>query len=560
METAQQCRFEMASKMKIIDLDTKKAKSMEMGPEISSAPIHGYIPPDKISECKWSLNMNKIDPQSNPHYHREHREKPKIMDTILEHIGDTPLVRLDRIREYFKIKCELLAKCEFFNPGGSVKDRIGWRMIQDAEHDGKLKPGYTIIEPTSGNTGIGLALASAIRGYHCIIVMPEKMSNEKVNVLRALGAEIIRTPNSARFDAPNSHICVAQKLQKQLKNAIILDQYRNPSNPLAHYDNTALEILEQTDHKVDMVVMGAGTGGTVTGVARRIKEMIPTCQIVGVDPIGSILAEPDHLNETNVTFYEVEGIGYDFIPTVLDRSVIDQWIKVDDRESLRLARMLIRMEGLLCGGSSGTALAGALRAAKSLNEQQRCVVVLPDGVRNYMTKFLDDDWLEERNIDLPIELRPKQPAKWFYNKIVKELIGGVNVKTIDETAKCLEAINIMKMNGFDQLPVVDNNDGINKKQLIGMVTVMDIMARLAAGTINSLDCPVSKVVQKQFPVMRSNETIGRLIHLLRRHPYVAIVVESQQQHQHESINRQMIAAIITHIDILNYLAKLDQSN
>nr|XP_027205178.1 cystathionine beta-synthase-like [Dermatophagoides pteronyssinus] len=553
METVQsqsQCQFKMATKMKINDMDMDK----NINPNSSSSePIPGYIAPDKPMECKWSLNC---DDASNPHCHRKYVTKPKIMDSILEHIGDTPLVRLDRIRKYFNIKCELLAKCEFFNPGGSVKDRIGWRMILDAERDGKLKPGDTIIEPTSGNTGIGLALASAIRGYHCIIVMPEKMSNEKVNVLRALGAEIIRTPNSARFDSPNSHICIAQKLQSQIKNSIILDQYRNPGNPLAHYDTTGFEILEQTDGKLDMIVMGAGTGGTMTGVARRIKEELPDCKIIGVDPVGSILAGP---NQTNVTFYEVEGIGYDFIPTVMDRTIVDQWIKVDDRESLRLARLLIRLEGLLCGGSSGSALAGALRAAKHLNEQQRCVIVLPDGVRNYMTKFLDDDWLAERNIDLPVELQPKQSAKWFYNKTVKELIQGVNVKTIEETAKCLDAINIMKMNGFDQLPVViNNNNGNNQKQLIGMVTVGDIMLKLAAGTIKSLDCPITNVVQRQFPIMQSNESIGRLIHLLRRNPYVAIVVVSESTQQQPI--RQMIEAIITHIDILNYLVKFDQSD
>lgn len=225
-------------------------------------------------------------------------------------------------------------------------------MVEDAEEKGLLKPGSTIIEPTSGNTGIGLAMASAVKGYRCIIVMPEKMSDEKVNTLRALGAEIIRTPTEAAFDSPDSLIAVAQRLQKEIPNAVVLDQYRNPGNPLAHYDGTGAEILHQLDRKVDMVVMGAGTGGTISGIGRRIKEECPDCIVVGVDPEGSILARPEPMNETTTEFYEMEGIGYDFIPTVLDHSVVDRWIKVNDKEALPMARRLNKEEGYLCGKPS----------------------------------------------------------------------------------------------------------------------------------------------------------------------------------------------------------------
>uniref|UniRef100_A0A8C5P7P3 cystathionine beta-synthase n=1 Tax=Leptobrachium leishanense TaxID=445787 RepID=A0A8C5P7P3_9ANUR len=245
----------------------------------------------------------------------------KYSPDILDKIGDTPLVRINHIGKAHGLKCELLGKCEFFNAGGSVKDRISLRMVQDAERDGILKPGDTIIEPTSGNTGIGLALAAAVKGYRCIIVMPEKMSMEKVDVLRALGAEIVRTPTNARFDSPESHVGVAWRLKNEIPNSHILDQYRNASNPLAHYDSTAEEILEQCEGRLDMLVAGAGTGGTITGLARKIKEKCPGCKVVGVDPEGSILAEPEELNQTDKTGYEVEGIGYDFIPTVLDRTV-----------------------------------------------------------------------------------------------------------------------------------------------------------------------------------------------------------------------------------------------
>lgn len=223
-------------------------------------------------------------------------------------------------------------------------------MVLDAEEKGLLIPGVsTIIEPTSGNTGVGLALASAVRGYRCIIIMPEKMSDEKVNTLKALGAEIIRTPTEAAFDEPESLIAVAQRLQMAIPNSYIPDQYRNSANPLAHYDGTGSEIIHQLGGKVDMVVMGSGTGGTVAGVGRKIQEECPKCIIVGVDPEGSILARPVELNKSNVTAYEVEGIGYDFIPTVMDHTVVDKWMKTNDKKALPMARRLIKEEGFLCG-------------------------------------------------------------------------------------------------------------------------------------------------------------------------------------------------------------------
>ncbi|RHY23840.1 hypothetical protein DYB36_008686, partial [Aphanomyces astaci] len=226
-------------------------------------------------------------------------ERPQILPSILSHVGDTPLVRINKISAKAGLKCELLAKCEFFNAGGSVKDRIGRQMVLDAEASGRIKPGDTLIEPTSGNTGIGLALAAALRGYRCIITLPEKMSAEKVNVLKALGAEIIRTPTEAAWDSPESHIGVARRLQQEIKNAHILDQYTNPSNPKAHYEGTAEELLYQCDGRIDMIVMSAGTGGTISGIARKLKEKLPNIIVVGVDPVGSILAQPEALNDHN---------------------------------------------------------------------------------------------------------------------------------------------------------------------------------------------------------------------------------------------------------------------
>lgn len=362
------------------------------------------------SKCTWSLKKNATNTSGDdldyyPHHHAKvnysFNRMNVIQDSILDTIGQTPVVRLNNIPKLYGLKCEVLVKCEYFNPGGSIKDRIAHRMIEDAEREGQLVPnaGYTIIEPTSGNTGIGLAMVASVRGYRCIIVMPRKMSAEKENVLRALGAEIVRTPTEARYNDNDSHISEAIRLCKEIPNSIILNQYRASGNPLAHYDNTAEEILVSCGNRVDAIVAGAGTGGTISGIARKIKERLPECKIVGVDPHGSILALPEHLNTAEKS-YEVEGIGYDFIPTVLDRHLVDKWIKTDDARSLKLSRELIRHEALLVGGSSGAAMSGAIQAIEELgykdDPSKRVVVLLPDGIRNYMSKFVDDQWMRDR--------------------------------------------------------------------------------------------------------------------------------------------------------------------
>ncbi|KAJ2714725.1 cystathionine beta-synthase [Coemansia spiralis] len=333
-------------------------------------------------------------PECQAHRHRELQPEPAVLDSILDHIGNTPLVRLSRIAAAEGLQCELLAKCEYFNAGGSTKDRIARRILEEAKADGKLQPGATVIEATSGNTGIGLAMACAIKGYRCIITLPEKMSQEKVDVLRALGAQIIRTPNKAAWDSPESHIGVANRLHKEIPNSIILGQYDSPYNPIAHYDGTAEEILRACDGRLDMLVVGAGTGGTLSGIARKIKERCPACIVVGVDPVGSILAQPESLNQTTTGMYYVEGIGHDFIPNTLDRSLVDRWIKTTDKQSFMMARRLIRLEGLLCGGSSGAMVWAAVQAARELGPGKRVVTLLPDSVRNYMSRFLNDKWMK----------------------------------------------------------------------------------------------------------------------------------------------------------------------
>ena len=310
-------------------------------------------------------------------------------ESILDVVGNTPVVRMRRVAN--GLHCKLWGKCEYLNPGGSLKDRIGVRMLREAERSGRIEPGDTLIEPTSGNTGIGMAMAAAVSGYRMIITMPEKMSQEKQVVLSAFGAETVRTPTEAAWDAPESHIGVAEKLRKELPRAHILDQYANPNNPDAHYSSTAEEILADFGTDLAMVVIGVGTGGTVTGVARRLKEAIPDIRVVGVDPYGSILAGPGEIHS-----YAVEGIGYDFIPDVLDNTLVDHYVKTADKESFSMARRLIREEGLLIGGSSGAVVWAAHQVAGDLGPDDNCLCILPDNVRNYLTKFVDDEWMTEQ--------------------------------------------------------------------------------------------------------------------------------------------------------------------
>jgi cystathionine beta-synthase len=445
-----------------------------------------------------------------------------LFDTILQAIGKTPLVKLHRFGR--DLPCGLYAKCEFLNPGGSVKDRIGYNMVLEAERSGRIKPGDTLIEPTSGNTGIGLALAGAVKGYRVVITMPEKMSREKQVVLEALGAQIIRTPTEAAWDAPESHISVAKRLEKELPNAFVLDQYANPANPDIHYQATGQEILDDLGGKVDMVVMGAGTGGTITGVARRIKEHNPQAVIVGADPVGSILGGGDC-----VASYKVEGIGYDFIPKVLDRSLVDVWVKTNDRQSFLLARELIRQEGLLVGGSSGSALYAALQAAPRLKKGQNCVVLLPDGVRNYLTKFLDDKWLRDNRL-LGVESLAGQVKELLPTKAGRELIY------LEESAELRSAIELMRQKGISQIPVTRN------RELTGMIREEHVLNFLASG--GNERTPIVLVMDRNASSVEEVTPISALQEILLT-AGCAVVVNSRR----EPIQ------ILTKIDLVEWISR-----
>ncbi|XP_065907045.1 cystathionine beta-synthase-like [Dysidea avara] len=475
----------------------------------------GYIPPNVQPKCSWSLGKRK-----NECPHQEMIKKPKnipdqILPNVLEMIGQTPMIRLDKIAKAEGLKCDLLAKCEFFNASGSVKDRIGLRMVEEAERSGMLKPGDTLIEPTSGNTGISIALTAAVRGYKCVIVMPERMSEEKVSVIKALGAEIVRTPSAASFKNAESHFGVAFKLKNEIPNSHVLDQYRNAGNALAHYDGTGNEILEQTGGKVDMVIIGTGSGGTVCGVGRKIKEVYPNCKIVGFDPYGSLMAEPEELNKTEIKSYLIEGTGHDFIPTVLDRSVIDEWYKVDDKESFNCARRLIKEEGLLCGGTSGAALSVALRAAKNLKAGQKCVVLLPDSIRNYLSRFASDDWMIEHGFMDP----PAADRQWWWDKPLTEL--KLRDSHISPDTTCSQAVSYMKAESLTEVPIVSDD-----RIVLGIAKLSDIVQKLFTGKCSSED-----TVQRtrQYKKVEQSATLKRLYDMVVKSEYAVVVKPGSQE-------------------------------
>ena len=467
---------------------------------------------------------------------------PVVMSSILEQIGNTPLVRLNKIPQSLGIEAEVFAKVEMFNAGGSVKDRIALRMVEEAERKGRIKPGDTLIEPTSGNTGIGLALTGAVKGYKVIITLPEKMSPEKVAVLRALGAEIIRTPTQAAFDSPESHIGVARRLQKELPNAHILDQYGNLDNPLAHEYGTAEEIWTQTNGKITCLVAGAGTGGTITGLARGLRKHSKDVKIVAADPEGSVLAVPSTLNEKHANVsYKVEGIGYDFVPDVLDQAGVDTWYKTDDREAFMYARRLIAEEGLLVGGSSGSAMSALVKAAKDLKlgKDDTAVVVLPDSIRSYLSKFVDDDWLAANDLLPPSPPHspvlhsasdkqgraPEEIANLTLSRtrsasiggdISKDPFRGATIKTlrlkpitaVTDDTPCAEAVETMRDKGFDQLPVKSSSRSVAgevpSRRLVGLVTLGNLLSYLSSGRSS----PTTLVSDVMFDFRKMQDVVG----------------------------------------------------
>lgn len=417
----------------------------------------------------------------------------KYCESVLEAIGRTPLVRLSKVTDGLPVT--MLAKVEYLNPGGSVKDRIGLAMIEDAEERGLLQPGWTIIEATAGNTGVGLALAAAVKGYRCIFVMPDKMSEDKINLLKAYGAEVVVTPTSVPPDSPESYNGVADRLAREIPGAWRPNQFANPKNPEAHYRSTGPEIWQDTEGRVDVFVAGMGTGGTISGTGRYLKEQNPNVTIVGADPEGSILSGDSPKS------YRVEGIGEDFIPYTFDRQAVDDMVRVSDAESFLMSRRLAREEGLLVGGSAGTAVAGAVKYATRLEPGKVVVVLLPDSGRSYLSKIFSDQWMQDcgylshqpERITAGDVLRTKQP--------VAELIS------IAPGEKSIEAVRRMEKFGISQMPVID--DG----QVVGSLNEVTLVKLLHDG-VNLCEKPVSEVMGKALPQVDEHTDISEPYRLL----------------------------------------------
>jgi cystathionine beta-synthase len=388
---------------------------------------------------------------------------------ILELVGQTPIVRLDKLSP--PGGAQILAKLEYLNPGGSVKDRIGLPMIEAAERDGKLKPGGTIVEPTSGNTGVGLAIAAALKGYRCIFVMPDKMSQEKIALLRAYGAEVVITPTAVDHDSPESYYSVSSRLAEEIPGGFKPDQYSNMNNPESHYLHTGPEIMEQTGGDIDALVISVGTGGTISGVGRYFKEHKPEVLIVGADPEGSVYTAAD---ESGVHPYLVEGIGKDTWPETMDPKVVDEWIRVGDRESFLWARRLAREEGILAGGSAGTTVYAAYQVAQRLGPGKRVLTMIPDSGRSYLSKIYDDNWMLEHGF---VERRAPAPT---VEEVLRAKHGGdiPALITISAHQKVGEGIDVMQQYGISQLPVTRDGACDSLADVIGSLQDRALLERV----------------------------------------------------------------------------------
>lgn len=416
-----------------------------------------------------------------------------LYDNILKAIGKTPLVKLNNITE--GIRSEIYVKPEFLNPGGSVKDRIALYMIEGAEKEGLLKPGDTIIEATAGNTGIGLAMIASIKKYRCIFVMPDKMSQDKVNLLRAYGAEVVITPTSVASDSPESYNSVADRLAREIPGSYRPNQFENPNNPLAHYLTTGPEIWEASEGKIDVFVAGMGTGGTISGTGKYLKEKNPNIIIVGADPEGSILSGDSPKS------YKVEGIGEDFIPKTFDRQIVDEMIRISDMEAFHTARRLAREEGLLVGGSSGTAVAAALKFSRRLSGSKLIITLLPDTGRNYINKIFSDNWMWENNFWVEEEKRVTIKDVLMTKNPFHKIISLSPEDTLDKAAKLMEIYNI------SQIPIIQEN------QVPGSLSETTLM-RLLHDSVDFSKEKISDFMGKPFPVLEEDADISELYRVL----------------------------------------------
>ena len=444
-------------------------------------------------------------------------------NNILEAIGKTPLIRLNRMAK--DIKSEIYVKLEYLNPGGSVKDRIGLAMIEAAEKEGLLKPGGTIIEATAGNTGVGLALVAAIKGYRIIFVMPDKMSEDKISLLKAYGAEVVIVPTSVPPDSPESYNGVADRLAKEIPDAYRPNQFENPNNPLAHYLTTGPEIFEDSGGKVDVFVASMGTGGTISGVAKYLKEKKKDIIIVGADPEGSILSGDSPKS------YKVEGIGEDFIPKAFNRQIVDEMVRISDKESFNTARRLAREEGLLVGGSSGTAVAAALKFAQRLKETKYIVVLLPDTGRNYLTKIFSDSWMQKNGFWEENEVRVIKIIE-----ILKQKKNFPSIISVSTGEILSNALNLIHKYNISQLPVIDDN------KVVGSLNEISLMKLFHDG-IDFNKQQILAVMGKPLPTLDKDVDIAEAYRVLLSGTTGIIVTEDE-----------IPVGVITRVDLIKYWA------
>ena len=471
----------------------------------------------------------------------------EIRSDVIDAIGDTPLVRINTVTR--GIQTPVVAKLEMLNPGGSVKDRIGIRMIEEAERRGWLQPGGTIVEPTSGNTGVGLAMAAAVKGYRCVFVMPDKIAPEKAALLRGYGAEVVITPTAVERDSPESYYSVAERLSREEPNAFQPNQYFNPMNPQTHYESTGPEIWRQTAGQITHFVAGVGTGGTISGIGKYLKEQNPAIQVIGADPEGSIYTSDD------VHTYKVEGVGEDFWPGSFDREIVDRWVQVTDRESFAMTRRVAREEGILVGGSCGLALHAAVDVAREIDDPEALMVVLlPDSGRGYLSKIYNDTWMRENGF----LSRFGRPAR--VKTLVAERHGDLpNVVAVGAGEKVAHAIDLMRQHEISQLPVVRGDDatvsdnarsgaGIDVPAVVGSLHERTLLDRVFRNP-DVLTSTVGDVMDPPFQLVDCQEGIEQVYPLLTAGSPAVLVQEGGR-----------VTSVVTRADLLEFVAHRRQQD